>query len=443
MAGRILQARPGTAGRILAGPRPGSSGSERGTAAGGDDRQFRARAGLPVWLLVASLPMFGQVFHYVIDVPPLYYLSKAWPLLTLPLAILGLMRVAAPYRMMYLAALAYTLAVAPAMSMVYLGNLPLDALATTVKAWPLAYYFSLLAALVLLRVPPALLARSFHAYGVATWGLMFVLWVVVPAGFYVTDPAESRLFLFDFERGYRIFMPLFFGMFALFHAAERFCRDRRGRDALLVAVAIVGLLLIFKQRTQTAAALLVLGWILFTRSSGLLRSLLLAAICIGSALFLAMLLGPLGARLLEGLGASLTIRQQALAMALEFLAADPLRWIFGVGSITRFSEVTLFDIFGTEHFYLADIGWAGIVFEYGVVGGLLILGVYLAGLREALRPRPTDGPVLEAALAHLILFLVLVTTIYPPMYAPGEVALATAALVYLRRRRQPDAALGP
>lgn len=426
-SGRILAGDGGGGGRVL--------GSPPSVIAGGRAAEAE-RPGLAQWLLLASLPLFGQSFHYVIDLPPLYYLSKAWPLLVFPLMVIGLTRVAPPYRLVFASALAYALVVAPAMSMVYLGNQLIDALATTVKAWPLGYYFAVLAAVTALKMPPRLLERGFLFYGVATWLLLWALWLLVPRGLYVSDPTASRLFLFDFERGHRIFLPLFFGIFALFYAAERFCRARRLPDALLVLFALLALPTIYKQRTHTAAVLLVLAWILFSQTRGVLRSLLLWTGAVLVAALVLLALGPFSGLVEERLGASLTIRLDALALASDFLVADPLRWILGVGSITRFSDVTLFDIFGTHHFYLADLGWAGILFEYGVMGTLLILGVYLAGLREALRaPGAEAPPVFEAALAHLALFLVLVTVIYPPMYAPGELATTLALLVYLRLRR--------
>lgn len=420
----------GGAGRILGSPPPPASHAAPAVAAG-------ARAASPLqWALILTLPMFGQVFHYVIDLPPLYFLSKAWPVLAFPLTLVALFRLAPPYRLIFAAALTYTVVFGPTMSMIYFGNQPFDALATTAKAWPLSYYFAVLGALALWRCEPRLLERSLFYYGIATWLLLWSLWLIVPHSHYSVDPRDTRLFLFDFERGHRIFLPLFFGIFALFYAAERFCRARRLPDALLVLFALLALPTIYKQRTHTAAVLLVLAWILFSQTRGVLRSLLLWTGAVLVAALLLLALGPFSGLVEERLGASLTIRLDALALASDFLVADPLRWILGVGSITRFSDVTLFDIFGTHHFYLADLGWAGILFEYGVMGTLLILGVYLAGLREALRaPGAEAPPVFEAALAHLALFLVLVTVIYPPMYAPGELATTLALLVYLRLRR--------
>ena len=55
--------------------------------AGPADRKAEASQTGVFLALLLALPMFGQSFHYMIDLPPLYFLSKGWPLLTVPLAL--------------------------------------------------------------------------------------------------------------------------------------------------------------------------------------------------------------------------------------------------------------------------------------------------------------------------------------------------------------------
>lgn len=425
--GRILAKDNKVSGRILY---PNSDEPMRGLPRDSDVINNDNR----IWffVFVISLSMFGQVFHYVIDVQVLYYLSKIWPFIVMPAVFLGIKRVRTQYDILFVATIAYSITITPVMSMIYFGNEFVDAFATTLKAWPLSYYFAFLAILCVLKPEPDRVGKAFLIYGLLSWLLLCGLWIVVPASAYVSDPAQSRLFLYDMERGYRIFLPLFFGMFALFFVTEKAFREKKILYLVLSVACIISMILIFKQRTQIAVSIIVIGWILFSNLQINFKSIYLFGLTIISFIALGLILGPFNYQFIDSFGASLSVRQKTMALAISYISQNPLMWIFGVGSITRFSDVTMFDIFGYEMFYLADIGWVGIVFEYGVIGGLLILGIYLAGVWEALR-RPTHSvSAFEAAFGYLALYLIIVTLVYPPMYAPGEIAITVAVLVYYR-----------
>ena len=92
-------------------------------------------------LLVA--PLFLQSFHYIVDVRPLYLLSKAWPLLTLPLAMLGVLE-EPRHRPLLLATIAYVLLVPPVMTMLNFQQSYLSAATGMVKLLPFSCYFSVL-----------------------------------------------------------------------------------------------------------------------------------------------------------------------------------------------------------------------------------------------------------------------------------------------------------
>lgn len=385
-------------------------------------------------LFLALLPFFGQVFHYVIDLPATYYLSKIWPLLALPLTLYGLIWQKLPYELLYATTLAYVLGIAPAMSMMHLGNALLDALATTVKVLPLTYYFSVSALLALLLPRPEQVKTAFLLLGLATFGLMALLWLTVPPSAYQTSQAETKLFIYDVERGPRIYMPMFFGMLLLFYLMRRFGQTRQLWLLLPLLLGLVGLVEIYKQRTAIAAALIVLayGFVMSTRPR--LRFLLISAglLAIAAALA-AWLSGSFLQEVTRSFGGSLSVRERTISLALEYLSSDPLRWLFGVGAITRFSTVTLPDIFSTELFFLADIGWIGVVFEYGLLGALLIAAIYLAALRTARQAARTKDPFAQA-LGDYVLYLFLTSPIYSAVFTPGEAACVMAIALYLMQR---------
>lgn len=403
--------------------------------------QAPGRAGLTAALLLA-LPMFGQVFHYLIDIGPLYALSKAWPMLCLPLTVYGLWRLHLPAAPLFVALLAYVVGVTPLISMIELGNGLVDAIATTVKVLPFSYYFAVAALLALARATPADLRRATLALGWATFAAMIVLWTVVPVDWYVNDPAASRIFLVDEGRGYRIYMPMIFGILLLFYCARRGAMTGALWPWLVVLGGLIAMVAIFKQRTPIAATVLMLGWILVSSARGRRRTLLLGLGAVAATLALAALVLALAGHLTDSFGASLSVRQVTVAQAWSYLAGDPLRLLLGVGSITRFSQVTFADIFGNAMFYLADIGWVGVLFEYGLVGSLLIAATYAVSLRLTFAAAVRDDPF-SWALADYALFLIVCSLVYSVVYTPGEIVMVAALAVHQRRCRaaeQPEEA---
>lgn len=416
---------------------------------GGADR---STGRLEILLLVAALPMFGQVFHYIIDAGPFYYLSKAWPFLTLPLALHGAFRLSGRHHPLYAIVLGYVIGITPALSMLWLGNAFIDAFGTTIKVWPITYYFSVLSTLALLRPSPDLLRRILLSFGVATFLLMWLLWLIVPRTHYAVDATQSKLFMYELERGYRIYMPMVFGVLSLLYLVRRMSVSPRLLYVALYLAGLMTMVLIFKQRISILALLLISAWVLYRNLPKLPRSLVTLGLGIGVLVLAITVLIPAVEALEKSLGNSLSIRARSLSLAFDYMLADVWRWLFGVGSITRFSAVTLFDLFGTNHFYLADIGWVGIVFEYGVVGALLIFGLYVAGLRDAYgrRARAPErqladprAEAMAAALGDYVLFLLAASAVYSAVFTPGELATVTALLVYLRGFWSTQAAMGP
>ncbi|MFZ2870752.1 hypothetical protein [Zavarzinia sp.] len=411
------------------------------------------RTGLPVeeehraalvLLFALTLPMFGQTFHYLIDVMPAYYLSKAWPALTLALVPIGLSRAKPPLTLPFLVMLTYVLGVTPLVSMMQLGNGLFDAMATTAKSWPLTYYFSLLGLLILAKPKASHVERSLVILGATTFGMMVFLWIVMPASAYQGNNADSKLFMFEFERGYRIYMPMFFGNLFVFWCARQ-AVSRPGRLWLLgiVAACVIAEVLIYKQRTAIAVTLLLVGWSLSTALPRRLHSLVIfGGAMAAAALVFVLATGIIGEAAKSNLGGSLTIRQNSLALATQFMFGDPIRLLFGVGSITRFSAVTMADVFGDSQFFLADLGWVGIMFEYGLLGVLLIAGCLLGCLHVAWR-NAGDGDPMALALRDLILYVSIASIIYSVMFTPGEFATAAALSVYLAGRRQQRASPPP
>jgi len=395
--------------------------------------------GIPLLLLI--LPMFGQVFHYMIDAGPLYYLSKAWPVVTLPFAFYALIRLKTRFAGFYIACLLYALTVTPIMSIIWLGNDFGDAITNGVKIWPLSHYFSLIGILVWCSVKPDDLVKSLILLGFGTAGVMILLWYVAPWYWYSWDPAVSRLFLKDLSRGNHIFFPVTFLLLVTFYATYQILRRPRLWQPVFIALSLYIQFYIFKQRTCVATCLLVMVGIVIFRLPKLVRGIVIwgfyGVIFVGGA-YVATNLDTIFANF----GGSLTVRQTSMALLQKYLGDQPVRWVFGAGGASRMGSVTMADIVGRKDFWLTDLGWAGVLFEFGVVGVLLMLSLFAAVLWWSRRlPRLEDHRyrAMQGAIVAYIAYLAISSLIYSFVYAPGELASMTALLLYLANAGRPQA----
>ncbi len=78
------------------------------------------------------------------------------------------------------------------------------------------------------------------------------------------------------------------------------------------------------------------------------------------------------------------------------------------------------------------MGWLGTLFEYGIIGTVLIFLLYLTGFRLGRQTAALDGPEVpfRKALADYGLYLLIVSTIYSAVFTPGEIASIAAIALY-------------
>lgn len=397
--------------------------------------------GMRLLFLLATLPMFGQVFHYMIDVGKIYYLSKAFPILVLPLGFYALLRLKTPLAGWYLFCIAYVQCVTPVMSIVWLGNDLGDSLTNSVKVWPLTYYFSLIGLLVMFEYSADEVTNALLLAGWATALVMLLLWQFTPWYYYTWDPAVSRLFLKDYSRGNHIFFPITFMFLVTFYAAYSLMRRPKLWHILFIAVSFYIQFNVFKQRTAAASCLVVIIGIFIFRLPKLIRGLVIGGGMAASFAGIFYVMSRLD-QILYQFGGSLTVRQTSMGLLEKYLGDKPLRWIFGAGGASRLGTVTMEDIVGRKDFWLTDLGWAGVLFEFGVLGSLAMMLLFFWILWWAARQPAVGEPrhrAMIAALAAYIVYLTISSVIYSFVYAPGELATMTALLLYLVNIVRPDA----
>jgi len=391
--------------------------------------------------LMLVLPMFAQIFHYMIDINSLYLLSKAWAVLMLPMAFYGVLGLRTRFALPYMLALLYGLGATPVLSMMWLGNSISDAIVNSVKIWSLSYYFSLLGLLAWLQPEPEVLVKAINRLGIATIAVMWILWFTVPNRYYSGDPHVSRLFLAEYERGNRVYFPMTFAWLSMFYVLARMLERPRLWHPIWIALVMATEILLFKERMALAASVLVMVGMVIFRLPPLWKSIAVAGgIAVGAiGAGLAVLKAE---KLVSSLGGSLSIRQHSMELLEAYLGDQPLRWIFGAGAASRVGSVNMAKIIGRADFFLADLGWAGIIFEFGAFGALLLAMLYLVPLRWGWKQPPVANSANRAmigALVTYIAFLTICTAIYSPVYVPGELASITAMLLYMNTMSQKDA----
>lgn len=390
-------------------------------------------------LLALVLPMFAGTFSYVIDVPALYALAKVWPLLMLPFAALATIRLAPDFQPPIFIALVWLLGFVPLIGVVVLGNDIVGATAAGAKIWPLTG--ALGAAGLLWLIKPSLgdLARVVTVLAIVTFGFLIGAWWLAPDAWFNAGIEETKVFLSDPERGRRINAPMMFAILGLFLLNRSFWARPKAWKAALILLGLAAMILFYKQRAQIAGTLCILAM------AGLLslRRWRTPAILVATGCFVALAI-PVGLwvaeRAADSLGGSLSMRQIEAEAALRFLNDNPWRWITGVGSATRVGGVTLGDIVGTPFFFPSDLGWLGVVFEYGLIGAGLMLALHILAIRMAWQAACGAGLLAMGVLDYAI-FLLIVSPVVSVVLAPGELATVMALSWWLiRTPRAPQGA---
>ncbi len=389
-----------------------------------------------VAILLLALPLFGQSFHYVKDLLPLWALSKAFPVLSLPLALFILKQPVLPAARQTLLTFTWLL-LAPTLAGVFYFNQDFfTGIAAQVKLLPILYFFSFSGLLVVLRPSLRELAAAFLVLGITTFILLILFWAFVPdawySGTYVIG--TSPLFSAD-SRGHRIRMPMYFGMIFFFYAYRRFLTRPNLTWLFLAGISFWLTLSVVKTRAMIVgmASVLVVNTFFAFGLWGRLMMMIVAPIAL-TALFS---IDYLSSIFNFSASSGINVRLETASKALSFLGISPLRWLLGVGTLSPTNDESLFTYFN-HMFFLADISWLGIVFEYGILGAVLLLLYQLRGLAFYFRVRHVTDGVFLSALFDYLLYALMISYLYPLTLSPGETALILAIFVYAERTWQAE-----
>jgi hypothetical protein len=380
-------------------------------------------------LLVMALPLFGQFFHYMKDLLPLWALSKAFPVLSLPLILVLIRHPRPPVSRQILLTFIWLVLVPTFAAIFYFNQNFFIGIAAQVKLLPLLYFFSFLGFLLYFRPMLRELSLAFLVCGVATYVALVILWAVIPQSWYSDTyvVGTSPLFSLD-NRGDRIRMPMYFGIVTLFYCYRRFLGTRRLVWLLGALVGFGVTLGIVKTRAMIVgiAGVLVLNSFVAATPVMRLAVLFLAPFALAGLFSI----GYLSTMFSTDVSSGFDVRWETAVKAVEFLGTDPIRWIFGVGTISPISSDSLMSYFN-HFFFLADITWLGILFEFGLIGAALILLYEVRALLFYHRLRRFIQDDFLGSLYDYVIYVLLISNLYPPTLTPGETAVILAIFVYV------------
>lgn len=415
---------------VLRRTRPAVVPVEPSVMASPDEAPVRWRQFL---ILLFVLPMFGQIFHYEKIVPPLWALSKMWPVLTLPLCAFILRDGKAPSgTRQILISMLYFILVPSFMGIVtYQQNFFLG-LTSQVKLLPILYMFSFTGLLRLLKPTSSEIAKSFLLWGLSMFLVLVILWAVVPQNWYAVTQkvGDSPMFSVD-GRGNRIRIPYYFGTIATFYCYRRFFSDKKVIWLLGALAGFGSVLGIIRGRADVLGIALMLALGAFRFSKSTTRGAMLVVIPL---LGLGLVSIPYVASTFDTSSKhGFDVRQRSIEKALEYQGHDFVRWIVGNGSITPL-DPNGFIRFFNHFFFLADITWVGITFEYGLIGATLVLLIPLRGIWESRTIRPTRQGAFLGSLQDYLIYSLIISPLYPLTLSPGEFVTILAVFVYERER---------
>ena len=263
--------------------------------------------------------------------------------------------------------------------------------------------------------------------------MLLVLWVVVPHGSYQEHytVGDAPFFSRD-SRGDRIRMPYFFGIVGTFYCYRRFFAEKKKFAWLLAAFAgYASMVTIIRARSDVLGMSVVLAFGALRFAKPRSRIFTLAILPFAG---LALLSIPYVASVFDtGATSGFEVRRFTLQQCIAFLGTSPVRWLLGVGTISSLDPYGLIRYFN-HSFYLADVTWIGMIFEYGLIGAVLLLLLPLRGIYESRSVRPNRQGAFLGALQDYLIYAVVVSIGYPLTLQPGEFALILAIVVHEKLR---------
>lgn len=233
------------------------------------------------------------------------------------------------------------------------------------------------------------------------------------------------------DAGYRVFNCGFFMAYAMFYPAAMLPLVRGWRRILYAALAIAAFVCLwladFRFNLICVFLSLMVGFVPIGVSLGVrARAVSVVAALLMTGLVAVALLGANFFQLLA-FDASGMVRVIEAEYAMEMIPTGP---IFGTGLFGRGEDWGT--LWGSMQVAPSDIGWYGVLLQYGIMGCLIQLGMLfaMAGMVRRLlawSPRSPEAVIMLCCLAHLTVSQVITTVLWDG----GGAIAAMLAIVFL------------
>ncbi|WP_406237055.1 hypothetical protein ACF3NX_07100 [Acetobacter orientalis] len=380
------------------------------------------------WLIIA-LPFFGEIFHYLNSVKPLWAFSKLMPVLSLPLIFHLRGYSLFPISRQVIFTFTWLLLSPTIASIFYFHEGFFTAITAQVKILPILYFFSFLSFLLILKPKLYEIEKSFIILGLTTTIILLCFWLTIPNSWYQEHyVVGSAPFFSSDNRGHRIRMQMYFAIIALFFFYRRGFAEKRVIYFLSAAAIFFVTLLLVKTRAMIIGCTGVLLPNTIVWVPPFVR--IVVAGVAPFALVGMFSTGYLASTFSTSASSGIDVRRSTAQLAIHFLGEHPFKWIFGVGTLSPTSTDTLMKYFH-HFFFLADITWLGIVFEYGLFGASLIIAFQLRGLIFFKTINKIVSDDFLGALRDYLLYVLIISIFYPPTLTPGETAVILSIFAYV------------
>lgn len=368
------------------------------------------------FLSIAFVFLF-QTFFYVKEFEIGYFVSKIGiPIFGIALALIfliipnsGKSKTAAAYWTIFFAAYFFSFGVIA--SLFHYEQDFQTTLTSQAKILPFFVYFVVLLLLQAFKVRERELFQGIIATGLILSLVYIYAATTINVGEYWTQ--ESSIFVND-AKGFRIRFPSALPIIAFFLCAHYL--RRRANKYVIAAFCIIGYFLIFemKQRVELISIALAVIAIAFT-GRRLIAFYLISLCIIVFVTFLSITEPSLALDFELSEDTSWLARARQIDYVTEVIREHPSSLIFGVGKLSEIGDFGYEAYLGFK-FTTADLGWIGVMHEYGVAGVILLAFMVYLIFKSVDRASKIDSEYYSLIASSLKSYLIM--SIFLSIIAP-------------------------
>lgn len=372
-----------------------------------------------------------QSFYYLDAVPSLYLFSKVGiPLLgaVVVLFLLNSFFIRIEIWLMVLAYFSLAIVAAVRANVVYGQAIELGFLAQikllNVVSFFLILYFFMYSGLSERRLEVCIFFLGFIS-------LVFYcsLYILVPKSYMDIFDAFTA---YSSSKGERWMVPYHHVLFAYYLVLARWLVLRKAGfrqsvfDLFFVGL-FFGYMVVFFQQKMLLAAILAVTILSFLFFCSFLNRVVIVFLGGVFALFLFYLKFDSFVDLFNFRVDSLGIRARTISTIYSaYIGANVFDLLFGYGGLSSLGYKTLQDFYGVN-FWLSDVGYVGIFFEYGLLGVVTVFVIWFAILKIVLE-RQCFSPLGNAAKMYIITLFMLSPLVPEIIYGIGELVFCLAVV---------------